>query len=57
MWKLPTQARETLQDVSDASKKVVYTSELASVALVAVAGVAVLALILATIAITRTGRK
>lgn len=57
MLKLRHEARETLHTVTEASKKVISTSEAAAIALLAVAGVAVLALLLATVAITRTGRR
>jgi hypothetical protein len=53
MLKLTRQARETLEDVSDASKTVIASTEWASVALVAVAGVSLLALALAVVALNR----
>lgn len=56
MLKLSRQARETLEDVSDASKTVIASTEWASVALVAVAGVSLLALALAVISLNRGGR-
>lgn len=42
-------------DVTDASKKVVNTTEWASVALIAVAGVSLVAIIIALTALKRTG--
>lgn len=48
-------ARETLTDVSDASKKVVETTNWATIALVAVAAVSVLALGVGLVAISRSG--
>lgn len=50
LWK---QAGETMEDVSVASKKVGETSEWAGVALFAVAGVSLLALLVAVIALER----
>jgi hypothetical protein len=47
-------ARETMDDVSGAAQAVVSTSEWASVALVAVAAVSLLALALAVVALNRT---
>jgi hypothetical protein len=51
MMNIRKHAHETLGDVSDASKKVVGATEWATVALVAVAGVSLLALLLAVVAI------
>lgn len=48
------QGTETLNDVSTASKRVVETTELASVALLAVAGVSLLAVVIALIALERS---
>jgi CHASE3 domain sensor protein len=53
MMKLTRQARETLEDVSDASRTVINTTEWATVALVAVAAVSLLALGLAVLALHR----
>lgn len=50
-------ARETLDDVSEASKKVVATTEWATVALIAVSAVSLLALGLATAAYIRAGQE
>lgn len=50
---LRKRAAETLQDVSSASKKIEETADWASIALCVVAGVAVLALITAVIALER----
>lgn len=47
--------KETLTDVSTASKKVVTTTELASIALVAVCVVSLLALGVGMTALARTG--
>ncbi|MER7953056.1 hypothetical protein ABTY59_37325 [Streptomyces sp. NPDC096079] len=49
-------ARATLDDVSTASRRVVETTEWATVALIAVAAVSVLALGLATAAYVRAGQ-
>lgn len=54
---LRRQARETLDDVSDASKKIVSSTEWATVALVAVAAVSILALGIGIVALHRTGKK
>lgn len=51
--KIRTQAKETLDDLSTASKRVVETAEWSTVALVAVAAVSVCALGCATYAIYR----
>lgn len=51
--RLGSKAKETLDDVSTASKKVVETTEFATIALIAVAGVAVFALILAVCALQK----
>lgn len=50
-------ARSTLDDVSEASKKIVATTEWATVALVAVAAVSLLALGIATAAYVRAGQE
>lgn len=49
-------AKETMTDVSDASKKVVETTNWATVALIAVAAVSVLALGVGVVAITRSAK-
>jgi hypothetical protein len=49
-------ARETLTDVQTASKKVIETTEWATVALVAVSAVSLLALGIATAAYIRAGQ-
>lgn len=49
-------AKETLTDVSDASKKVVETTNWATVALIAVAAVSVLALGVGVVALARSNR-
>lgn len=49
-------AKQTMTDVSDASKKVVETTNWATVALIAVAAVSVLALGVGVAAITRSGK-
>lgn len=46
-----------MTDVSDASKKVIETTEWATIALIAVAAVAVLALGVGVTALARTGGK
>lgn len=51
MLNLRKQASETLTDITDASKKVVTTTEQASIALLAVAAVSLLALGVAVIAL------
>lgn len=53
--KIRTKASETLDDVTAASRKVVETTEWATVALIAVAAVSVLALGVACVALSRTG--
>lgn len=55
MLKLTRQAKETLEDVSTASKSVVVTTEWATVALIAVAAVSLLALTVAIVALNRSG--
>lgn len=50
-------ARETLEDVQTASKKVIETTEWATVALIAVSAVSVLALGIATAAYIRAGQE
>lgn len=55
--KLRSRAKETLDDVSHASKKVVETTEFATIALIAVAGVSILALIIAIRALNKAGEK
>lgn len=52
--KIRSQAETTLSDVSAASRRVVETTEWATVALVAVAAVSVLALVVGTVALGRT---
>lgn len=52
--KLFTQARETMDDVSTASVKVVQTTEWATVALIAVAACSLLALGVAVYALNRS---
>ena len=54
---LRRQAREALEDVSDASKKIVTSTEWATVALIAVATVSILALGIGIIAIHKAGKK
>jgi CHASE3 domain sensor protein len=49
-------AQETLSDVSAASKKVVASTEWATVALVGVAAVSVIALIVGVVALNRSTR-
>lgn len=53
--KLRSRAKETLDDVSTASKKVVETTEFATIALIAVAGVSILALFIAIRALNKAG--
>jgi hypothetical protein len=48
-------AKQTMTDVSDASKKVVETTNWATVALIAVAAVSLLALGVGVVAISRSG--
>lgn len=55
MMKITRQAKETLEDVSTASRRVVETSEWAAVALIAVAAVSLLALTIAVVALNRSG--
>jgi len=55
--KITSKARQTLDDVSDASRTVIGTAEWATVALVAVAMVSVLALGVATVALHRAGAR
>lgn len=55
MLNLRRQASETMTDVSDAAKKTITTTEWATVALVAVAGVSLLALAVALVALSRSG--
>lgn len=50
--KIRTQVKDTLTDVSDASRKVVASTEWATVALIAVAVVSILALTLSVVALT-----
>lgn len=57
MLNLRRQASETMTDVSDAAKKTISTTEWATVALVAVAGVSLLALALAVIALNRSSPR
>lgn len=52
--KLLSQADETLAGLSDASRRVIETTEWATIALVCVAAVSVLALLVGTIALGRT---
>lgn len=54
MLKLTRQAKETLEDVSTASRRVVDTTEWASVALITVAAVSLLALTVAIVALNRS---
>lgn len=54
--KLTRQAKETLEDVTTASRRVVDSTEWATVALVAVAAVSVLALAVATTALVGSRR-
>jgi hypothetical protein len=54
---LREKAKTTMTDVSDASKKVVETTNWATVALIAVAAVSVLALGVGVVAITKAGTK
>lgn len=51
---LRRRAHATLEDVSDASKKVIETTEFGTVALIAVSAVAILALGIGIYALTRT---
>ena len=51
---LRKKAQETMSDVSDASRQVVDSTQWATVALVAVAGVSVLALLIGVAALTST---
>jgi hypothetical protein len=53
MVNLRRQAKETMEDVSDASKKVGETADMAGVVLFAVAGVSLVALLVAVIALER----
>lgn len=53
MWKLRERAEQTLQDVSSASKKFEETADWAGIALGVVAGVAILALFTAIVALER----
>ena len=55
MLKLTRQAKETLEDVSTASRRVVDTTEWASVALITVAAVSLLALTVAIVSLNRSG--
>ena len=50
-------AKNTMDDVSDASKKVVETANWSTVALIAVAAVSVLALGVGIAALTRAGAR
>ncbi|MFJ3812569.1 hypothetical protein ACIPWE_40200 [Streptomyces sp. NPDC090073] len=50
-------AKETLSDVQEASRRVVATTEWATVALIAVSAVSVVALVLATVAYKRAGQE
>lgn len=54
---LRRKAKDALQDVSDASAQVIDTSQWATVALVSVCMVSVLALVVAVAALNRTGEK
>lgn len=54
---LRTKAKETLHDVSDASHKVVATTEWATVALICVSLVSIFALGIGTAAYIRAGQK
>ena len=54
MDNVSVQAKETLTDVSDASKKVIETTNWATVALISVAAVSVLALGVGLIALSRS---
>lgn len=51
------QARETMTDVSDASKKIVASTEWATVALIAVAAVSLFALSIGIIALNRSQKN
>ena len=55
--KLRSQAKETLDDVSVASRRVVETTEWATVALIAVAAVSLFALGIGTAAYIRAGQE
>lgn len=52
--KLRKQAQETLENVTDASKTVIHTTEWATVALMAVTAVSLLALAISLTALGRT---
>lgn len=55
LTEMQTQARGAMADVSDASRRIVQTTEWATVALVAVAAVSVLALGVAVVALKKAG--
>jgi hypothetical protein len=55
--KLREQAKAAMTDVSDASKQVIETTEWATVALVAVAAVSLLALFVGTAAYIHAGHR
>lgn len=57
MLNLRRQASETMTEVSDAAKKTITTTEWATVALVAVAGVSLLALAVALVALSRSAKS
>jgi hypothetical protein len=52
-----TSAKDTLEDVQEASRRVVATTEWATVALIAVSAVSLLALGIATAAYIRAGQR
>lgn len=57
MLTISKKARETMEDVSTASRRVVETSEWATVALIAVAAVSLLALTVAVVALAKAGKN
>lgn len=57
MLNLRKQASETMNDVSEASKKITDTTEWAAVAIFAALGIAVVALAVAIVALERSGHE